>query len=349
MRYHQATTRGSLVIKVSDRGWHDMSSSPLPIKPALKRSDAREICRNSNVVPLVWRNIRINLENNDYEDFDSFYQQNNISSDDEYCNILRAGIKRPRVFIKREPKSHFLPSLVWKVVALSKLARPDKMETSPTLIMVNMLGQRPQQRSVVSDLGFVDCVLRALRNSDRHTKAEQQLQVTNSHLELEKIKLQQIELQETMTEGQTTQQNLKGETNCLENLIKSVKALTIQIPTKAENVGLIFQSLERSFKVKNVPDDLKLEILSNILDNCNESIRNLTVLGLEINQLSELIIINHCTSKLHEEIIHRWELTLKQDTCPTLQAFRMFIESEVRLLGLLSGSSEAPKNETRNE
>ncbi|CAF4947110.1 unnamed protein product [Pieris macdunnoughi] len=30
-------------------------------------------------------------------------KQNNISSDDEYRNILRAGIKRPRVFIKREP------------------------------------------------------------------------------------------------------------------------------------------------------------------------------------------------------------------------------------------------------
>ncbi|GFW65774.1 DUF1758 domain-containing protein [Trichonephila clavipes] len=84
--------------------------------------------------------------------------------------------------------------------------------------------------------------------------------------------------------------------------------------------------------------------LFEILDNCNESVRNLTVLGLEINQLSELIIINHCTSKLHEEIAHRWELTLKPDTYPTLQAFRMFIESEARALGLLSGNADAPKS-----
>ncbi|GFV27169.1 uncharacterized protein TNCV_2123851 [Trichonephila clavipes] len=84
--------------------------------------------------------------------------------------------------------------------------------------------------------------------------------------------------------------------------------------------------------------------LFEILDNCNESVRNLTVLGLEINQLSELIIINHCTSKLHEEIAHRWELTLKSDTYPTLQAFRMFIESEARALGLLSGNADAPKS-----
>ncbi|GFV74084.1 uncharacterized protein TNCV_4509911 [Trichonephila clavipes] len=80
------------------------------------------------------------------------------------------------------------------------------------------------------------------------------------------------------------------------------------------------------------------------VDNCNESVRNLTVLGLEINQLSELIIINHCTSKLHEEIAHCWELTLKPDTYPTLQAFRMFIESEARALGLLSGNADAPKS-----
>ncbi|GFV28932.1 hypothetical protein TNCV_459201 [Trichonephila clavipes] len=69
-----------------------------------------------------------------------------------------------------------------------------------------------------------------------------------------------------------------------------------------------------------------------------------SVKGLEINQLSELIIINHCTSKLHEEIAHRWELTLKPDTYPTLQAFRMFIESEARALGLLSGNADAPKS-----
>ncbi|GFX28722.1 hypothetical protein TNCV_547491 [Trichonephila clavipes] len=89
----------------------------------------------------------------------------------------------------------------------------------------------------------------------------------------------------------------------------------------------------------------KLQYLfASVKDNCNESVRNLTVLGLKINQLSELIIINHCTSKLHEEIAHRWELTLNPDTYPTLQAFRMFIESEARALGLLSGNADAPKS-----
>ncbi|GFU51216.1 uncharacterized protein TNCV_505901 [Trichonephila clavipes] len=95
---------------------------------------------------------------------------------------------------------------------------------------------------------------------DRQAKAERQLQETNSQLELEKIKLQQIELQKSLAEGQAAQQSSKGDTNNLENLIKSVKTLTIQIRTKTENFGLFFQSLERSFRVKNVPENLKAEI-----------------------------------------------------------------------------------------
>ncbi|GFU53710.1 transposon Tf2-9 polyprotein [Trichonephila clavipes] len=63
----------------------------------------------------------------------------------------------------------------------------------------------------------------------RQTKAEQQLQVINSQIELEKIKLQQIErekeLQKNLAEGQATQQSSKGDTNNLENLIKSVKMM----------------------------------------------------------------------------------------------------------------------------
>ncbi|GFV75520.1 retrovirus-related Pol polyprotein from transposon 297 [Trichonephila clavipes] len=61
---------------------------------------------------------------------------------------------------------------------------------------------------------------------DRQAKAERQLQETNSQLELEKIKLQQIEreieLQKALAEEQATQQSSKGDTINLENLIKSV-------------------------------------------------------------------------------------------------------------------------------
>ncbi|CAH1119807.1 unnamed protein product [Phaedon cochleariae] len=47
--------------------------------------------------------IKSHLEKIDYCGFEDFYSTNNISSDDEYINILRAGINRPRVFVKRLP------------------------------------------------------------------------------------------------------------------------------------------------------------------------------------------------------------------------------------------------------
>ncbi|XP_076298854.1 uncharacterized protein LOC143217964 isoform X2 [Lasioglossum baleicum] len=47
--------------------------------------------------------IRVRLENEDFVDIDDFYNRNGINSDEEYCNIIRAGINRPKVFVKREP------------------------------------------------------------------------------------------------------------------------------------------------------------------------------------------------------------------------------------------------------
>lgn len=63
--------------------------------------------------------------------------------------------------------------------------------------------------------------------------------------------------------------SVKAETeligNSLENLIKSVKTLTIPVPSRAESFNLFFQSLEKAYKTKQVPEDYKAEILLNIL------------------------------------------------------------------------------------
>ncbi|XP_063984843.1 uncharacterized protein LOC135166507 [Diachasmimorpha longicaudata] len=47
--------------------------------------------------------IKKNLENNDYADFESFYDDNGITSDNHYLEIIRAGIDRPKVILKRQP------------------------------------------------------------------------------------------------------------------------------------------------------------------------------------------------------------------------------------------------------
>lgn len=50
-----------------------------------------------------YNSIRKNFEIHDYDDFASFYSKNDIDSNEKYVRIIRAGIYRPRVFIKREP------------------------------------------------------------------------------------------------------------------------------------------------------------------------------------------------------------------------------------------------------
>ncbi|KAK2579152.1 hypothetical protein KPH14_011173 [Odynerus spinipes] len=49
-----------------------------------------------------YKRIRANLETTDYEDMDSFYNKNQITSDQHYEQILRAGITRSKVFLKRK-------------------------------------------------------------------------------------------------------------------------------------------------------------------------------------------------------------------------------------------------------
>lgn len=51
----------------------------------------------------------------------------------------------------------------------------------------------------------------------------------------------------------------------LENLIKSIKVLTIPVPKNVKCFNLFFNSLEKAFKTKGVSDKFKAEILLNIL------------------------------------------------------------------------------------
>ncbi|XP_031785833.1 uncharacterized protein LOC116417304 [Nasonia vitripennis] len=50
-----------------------------------------------------YKMLRSNLENIDYINFEDFYTKNNISSDEYYYNVIRAGINRPKLFYRRMP------------------------------------------------------------------------------------------------------------------------------------------------------------------------------------------------------------------------------------------------------
>ncbi|GFW54359.1 integrase catalytic domain-containing protein [Trichonephila clavipes] len=77
------------------------------------------------------------------------------------------------------------------------------------------------------------------------------------------------------------------------------------------------------------------KLLLEIIDICNEVIRNLKTLDLETNSLTELIIINVLISKVDARISQRWELSLENNKVPTLEEFRVFIEREARGLNEL--------------
>ncbi|GFV06556.1 integrase catalytic domain-containing protein [Trichonephila clavipes] len=112
---------------------------------------------------------------------------------------------------------------------------------------------------------IVDCVLEEI--NDRRNENE-------NRLEIEKIKLSQLEKELEIAKLhnqsgkslplQNGNQLIRTECN-IESLIKSIKILTIPVPLREESFNLFFQSIEKAFKTKNVPEKLKPEILLNIL------------------------------------------------------------------------------------
>ncbi|GFS82003.1 uncharacterized protein TNCV_1790741 [Trichonephila clavipes] len=103
-------------------------------------------------------------------------------------------------------------------------------------------------------------------------------------LEFERIKLAQLQkqlelanIQKNLPQNSDIQNPSVCETaaNCnVETLLKSVKTLTIPVPSRVESYNLFFQSLEKAFKIKEVPEQFKCEILLNIL---GERVNNLLV------------------------------------------------------------------------
>ncbi|GFY23517.1 uncharacterized protein TNCV_1038161 [Trichonephila clavipes] len=70
----------------------------MPIKttmiltPMKDTEDGFEECKTK------YKALRKKLENYEYDNFQTFYEDNNINSDEEYVNVIRAGINRPKVF-----------------------------------------------------------------------------------------------------------------------------------------------------------------------------------------------------------------------------------------------------------
>ncbi|GFW25654.1 integrase catalytic domain-containing protein [Trichonephila clavipes] len=123
-----------------------------------------------------------------------------------------------------------------------------------------------------SDPDFVKTLIQNCID-ERVSRNEREATLEKQKIELAKLQLAQlekeIELQTAKNEALSLNPAAKVEekqfeTN-IENMIKSIKTLSLLVPTRSENFNLFFQSLERAFLTKKINDEYKSEILINLL------------------------------------------------------------------------------------
>ncbi|GFW63166.1 DUF1758 domain-containing protein [Trichonephila clavipes] len=169
-----------------------------------------------------------------------------------------------------------------------------------------------------NDIEFVrSLVENALEKSKQEAEKNEREAEKNkreAEIQLEKIKLsQQLELEKVRKESEKNSESLEsGEpssiTDKLESLVKSIKTLTIQVPVRSESFNLLFDSLEKAFQIKSVPDELKAEILLNIL---GEKVNNL------LTYVSQEDLSNYV--KIKELILREFEPTPQECLSITLK------------------------------
>ncbi|GFW15364.1 transposon Tf2-6 polyprotein [Trichonephila clavipes] len=122
-----------------------------------------------------------------------------------------------------------------------------------------------------SDPDFVktliqNCIDERVSRNEREVTSEQKIELAK--LQLAKLE-KEIELQTAKNKALSLNpaakvEDKQFETN-IENIIKSIKTLSLPVPTRSENFNLFFQSLERAFLTKKINDEYKSEILINLL------------------------------------------------------------------------------------
>ncbi|GFV77339.1 DUF1758 domain-containing protein [Trichonephila clavipes] len=122
-----------------------------------------------------------------------------------------------------------------------------------------------------SDPDFVktliqNCIDERVSQNEREVTSEQKIELAKLQLaKLEKeIELQLAKNKALSLNPAAKVEDKQFETN-IENMIKSIKTLSLPVPTRSENFNLFFQSLERAFLTKKINDEYKSEILINLL------------------------------------------------------------------------------------
>ncbi|XP_042910117.1 uncharacterized protein [Parasteatoda tepidariorum] len=180
------------------------------------------------------------------------------------------------------------------------------------------------------------------KKSDSESKLEFErikLADSESKLELERIKLAQLEKQLALANVQkelphnsviAKESVSENPSNInIETLLKSVKTLTIPVPSRVESYNLFFQSLEKAFKTKEVPEQFKCEILLNIL---GERANNLMV------HISEEELTNY--DKLKDLVLKEFSPTPQECFNKFQRAQKISSENYVQFASRLSATFE---------
>ncbi|GFU78818.1 transposon Tf2-6 polyprotein [Trichonephila clavipes] len=123
-----------------------------------------------------------------------------------------------------------------------------------------------------SDPDFVKTLIQNCID-ERVSRNEREVTLEKQKIELAKLQLakleKEVELQTAKNKALSLNpaakvEDKQFETN-IENMIKSIKTLSLPVPTRSENFNLFFQSLERAFLTKKINDEYKSEILINLL------------------------------------------------------------------------------------
>ncbi|GFW86080.1 integrase catalytic domain-containing protein [Trichonephila clavipes] len=123
-----------------------------------------------------------------------------------------------------------------------------------------------------SDPDFVktliqNCIDAIVSRNEREITLEKQ-KIELAKLQLAKLE-KEIELQTAKNKALSLNPAAKVEEKQFEtnigNMIKSIRTLSLPVPTRSENFNLFFQSLERAFLTKKINDEYKSEILINLL------------------------------------------------------------------------------------
>ncbi|GFV06017.1 integrase catalytic domain-containing protein [Trichonephila clavipes] len=136
--------------------------------------------------------------------------------------------------------------------------------------IVRASNKEARKKSTVEiDADFVRTLIKNCID-ERVSRNERQATLENQKIELAKLQLEkEVELQTTKNKALSLNPASKTEEKQfetdIENMIKSIKTLSLPVPTRSENFNLFFQSLECAFLTKKINDEYKSEILINLL------------------------------------------------------------------------------------